>query len=71
MALKADCESKEAKINEYVKLVSQLQEEKSHEINLKYQFMIKVKNLEAEIENMGKENRKISQENKQNLNTID
>jgi hypothetical protein len=33
--------------------------------------MIKVKNLEAEIENMGKENRKISQENKQNLNTID
>ena len=33
--------------------------------------MIRVKNLEAEIENMGKENRIITQENKQKLNTIE
>ena len=33
--------------------------------------MIRVKNLEAEIENMGKENRMITQENKQKLNTIE
>lgn len=33
--------------------------------------MIRVKNLEAEIENMGKENRMITQEHKQKLNTIE
>ena len=33
--------------------------------------MIRVKNLEAEIDNMGKENRMITQENKQKLNTIE
>ena len=33
--------------------------------------MIRVKNLEAEIENMGKDNRIITQENKQKLNTIE